>query len=308
MTARTVERSWGADEDHVTCAWCGASARSSRSRLAVCPRCASATTYPRPSDDELEQAYVGWYRPPSGRFPAGGDRLLALSRARLARRLDRIAPSGPVLDVGAGEGTLVRALQARGREALGLERVSGGDGVVAREVVDFDQSLGEWAGVVFWHSLEHLGEPARALDRACQLLARGGVLVIALPNLSSWQARWFGRRWFHLDLPRHLVHVPAAALRQGVKDRGLRVERVSHWRGGQLVFGWLHGFVGLLPGHPNLYDAIRRGEARSGVMSPGARAGALVAAAVLTPLALVLTVAEVAAGAGGTVYVEARKQ
>lgn len=210
--------------------------------------------------------------------------------------------------MGAGEGTLVRALRARGREAVGLERVGRGDDVIAQEIVDFDRRIGQWAGVVFWHSLEHLRQPDRALDQACRLLTPGGVLVIAMPNIRSWQARLFGPRWFHLDLPRHLVHVPATALAEGLRTRGLEVERVSHWRAGQLVFGWLQGLVAVLPGAPDLYDAIRRTEARSGPMTPRARAGTVAAGVALTPLASALAGAEVAASAGGTVYVEARKR
>ena len=83
-----------------------------------------------------------------------------------------------------------------------------------------------------------------------------------MPNPDSLQARAFGDRWLHLDLPLHLVHVPAPALLARLRALGLRVERVSYLRGGQVVFGWLHGIVGLLPGHPDLYDAIRRPEAR----------------------------------------------
>lgn len=287
------------------CAWCGAGAAPDRPGLASCPACGSSTTYPGPTDDELDRAYDS-YRPPSGRFSAGGDRLLGVSRSRLARRIDRIAPPGPVLDVGAGDGTLLRALLSCGREALGLERVGDGDHVVARELVEFDERTGEWAAVVFWHSLEHLRDPAGALDQACRLLAPGGVVVIALPNLNSWQARVLGLRWFHLDLPRHLVHVPARALDAGLSERGLRTERVSYWRGGQLVFGWLHGLVGMLPGHRDLYDAIRRPEARNEAMRPLSRFATLAAGVTLAPLAVALAIAEATAGAGGTVYVEAR--
>jgi SAM-dependent methyltransferase len=233
--------------------------------------------------------------------------LLALSRARLARRLDAIAPSGPVLDVGAGEGTLVAALRARGRDALGLERVGRNDHVVAGRIEDFDERIGMWAGVVFWHSLEHLREPAAAIDQACRLLKPGGVMVIALPNLVSWQARSFGRAWFHLDLPRHLVHLTESSLRAGLGQRGLQVERVSQWRAGQLVFGWLHGLVRLLPGNLNLYDAIRRPKARSGSITASRRMVALAAGAALAPVAALMACAEAAAGAGGTVYVEARR-
>ena len=88
---------------------------------------------------------------------------------------------------------------------------------------------------------------------------------------------------------------------------GLTVTRVSHWRGGQMLFGWLHGLVGTLPGEPDLYDAIRRPEARSRPLSHRRRALALAAAAVLFPIAAAATALEVAMRRGGTVYVEARR-
>jgi SAM-dependent methyltransferase len=274
----------------------------------VCRSCGSATTYPPPGEEELERAYSGWYRPSAGRFSAGGDRVLALSRASLARRLDRISPPGPILDVGCGEGWLLGALRARGREAVGLERDGVGDGVLATEITEFDDRLGEWAAVVFWHSLEHLPAAAAAIDRAAELLAPGGVVVVAVPNFSSLQARTFKQQWFHLDLPRHLVHLPASALVAGISARGFAVERCSHWRGGQEMFGWLHGIVGALPGHPDLYDAIRRREAREDTIAQRHRVAVLATATALAPLAAALTATEVAIRAGGTVYVEARRR
>ena len=78
-------------------------------------------------------------------------------------------------------------------------------------------------------------------------------------------------------------------------------------RGGQVVFGWLHGLVGSLPGGPDLYDAIRRPEARRRPLAPRARLATLAAAAALTPAALALTLIEVGLRRGGTVYVEARR-
>ena len=290
-----------------SCAWCGRPARPVDGRLAVCDGCGTATTYPVPDDAELTAAYNGWYRPATGRFAGGGDVFLRRSRAWLARRLDRLAPPGPVLDVGAGEGALLDALRTRGRSALGLERASTRSDVRAGELTEFDERPGEWAAVVFWHSLEHLRDPGAALDRAAALLAPGGVVVIAVPNRASWQARAFGARWFALDLPRHLVHLPAGALMDGLAARGLRVERVSGWRGGQVVFGWLQGLVGLLPGRPDLYDAIRRPESRRRALGPRARAATLAAGASLLPAAVLLAGLEVRAGAAGVVYVEGRK-
>lgn len=287
------------------CIWCGAPLEDGE-RLPGrirCRRCGAATIDPWPSEAELDRAYAGPYRPAAGRFSGPGDRLLRRSRARLAGRLDALAPAGPVLDVGAGEGVLLDALHEVGREATGLERSSSRPDVVERDLGEVE---GEWAAVVFWHSLEHLPQPGRALERAVELLEPQGLLVIALPNADSLQCRLFGRRWFALDPPRHLLHLGSAALRRRLGELGLRVERVSYLRGGQVLFGWVDGLVGLLPGHPSLYDAIRRPGARFHPLSRGRRLLTLAAGIALFPLALLGTAVEIALRRGGTVYFEAR--
>jgi hypothetical protein len=142
---------------------------------------------------------------------------------------------------------------------------------------------------------------------AAALLPPDGLLVVAVPNFGSLQARVFGARWFALDLPRHLVHLDARGLRSGLEALGLRITRTSHLRGGQVFFGWVHGFVGWLPGHPDLYAAIRRSEARDEALSQGQTLAALAAAVLLSPFALVASVLEVVLRKGGSVYFEARK-
>jgi SAM-dependent methyltransferase len=268
-----------------------------------CERCGAATTDPWPSEATLKSAYEGWYRPAGGRFSGPGDALLRRSRGALARRLDEIAPPGPVLDVGAGDGTLLDALRRHGREAVGLELVSSRPDIEAADIAELDRR--DFAAIVFWHSLEHLPRPADALARAAELLKPGGVLVIAAPNSDSLQARLFRERWLALDIPRHLVHLPARTLVERLGELGLRVTRTSHLRGGQVVFGWLHGLVGALPTHPDLYDAIRRPEARRRSMKPARRAATIAAAAALTPVAVAGAAAEAAARRGGSIYVEA---
>jgi len=299
--------SWPSGPPATTCAWCGrpfdrADQRSAG--LVWCTRCGVATTSPWPDDAQLAAAYDSWYRPEAGRFSGIGDKLIHRTRAALASRLDRILPAGPVLDVGAGDGNLVEAFIRQGREAVGLEPYATGPHIRNAEVEDVD---GSWSAVIFWHSLEHLRRPAGALSHAASLLAPGGALVVAVPNAKSYQARTFGSRWLALDLPRHLVHLNPDALLSKIEEQGLRVERVSHLRGGQVVFGWVHGLVGKLPGHPDLYDAIRRVEARQAPIGSGRRIYALGAAAVLLPVALIASAIEVTARSGGSIYVLARR-
>jgi SAM-dependent methyltransferase len=289
--------------------WCGSALDRGAIRLhgrTGCPHCGAATTCPWPTAEELAAAYGSWYRPGSGRrFSFLGDPILRRTRGMLAGRLDAIAPPGPVLDVGAGDGVLIDALKRRGRDALGLERDSRRPDVSDKPLAEVDRD-GEWAAIVFWHALEHLPEPGDAIRQAARLLRSDGVLVVAVPNTASLQARAFGDRWLHLDLPRHLVHLTARTLTTGLEQRGFAIEHESHLRAGQIVIGWLDGLVGSLPGDLRLYQALRRPVARSGPVGRRGRVTALAAALALLPVAAACAAVESGLRRGGTVYVEAR--
>jgi SAM-dependent methyltransferase len=292
------------------CAWCGAPLGADATRLrgrAVCAVCGAATTDPWPSDEEIAAAYGTWYRPEGGsRFSFAGDAVLARTRGLLASRIDAIAPPGPVLDVGAGDGTLLDALRARGRDATGLEMNSERPDF-RDEPIDAIEGDGEWAAVILWHALEHLPTPGRAIAEAARLLRPGGVIAVAVPNNGSLQAQAFGDEWLHLDIPRHLVHLSTASLTAGLERNGLEPTRISNFRGGQIAVGWLDGLVGLLPGGLDLYAALRRPEARSERLGTLQRLASVAAGVVLLPVAAACAAVEVAMRRGGTVYVEARR-
>lgn len=269
----------------------------------LCPRCGATVTFPRPREDELERAYGEWYRPGGGRFSGPGDRLIAWGRKLAARAVAASAPPGPILDVGSGDGTMLAAFERAGRVAVGIERAD--EQVIPKP----PEPAAGWAAIVFWHSLEHLPQPGEAIDRAAAALAPEGVLVISTPNRASLQAAVFGDRWLHLDLPRHLSHPTPAVVKAHLERAGLEPVRTSRWRGGQNIFGWLHGLVGALPGTADLYSAIRRPVAREGAAEMGGarRLATLVAGALLLPAAVIMALIEALLGRPGTIYVEARR-
>ncbi len=292
----------------VQCAWCDRRFDSTDEYLTGrvrCARCGVATTSPWPSDEQLSAAYADWYRPQSGRFSGLGDKVLRRTRSALADRLHRILPPGPVLDVGPATApssgpSCAAAVKPSASSRTHPDRTS----VTPRSKRWTETGRRSSSGIRLSTSASL---PGLWVMRQ-RSLSPGGRLVIAVPNATSLQARVFGDRWLALDLPRHLVHLSPSALLSKVEALGLRVERVSYMRGGQVVFGWVHGFVGKLPGHPDLYDAIRRSEARQATHSPVLRLYALTAAVAALPFALAATAVEVAARSGGTIYIEARRE
>lgn len=235
-----------------TCAWCeqplalGPPRPNGRVR---CESCGSTTV-------------VAWTPPTAetGRTltvheSAGAKRLCSLgeaarrhARRRLAVRVARVAPPGPVLDVGSGDGLLLDALRATGRLVTGIARPATRAGVQDAEITELG---GRYAAIVFWQSLGRVNAPAAALEHAAALLKPGGMLAIAQPSATRQQARGvLGERWLARDAPRQRVHIPSQAVLDRLHALDLRIERVDHLLdadrllAGQAVGAWVHGLLG----------------------------------------------------------------
>ncbi len=146
---------------------------------------------------------------------------------------------GRLLDVGCGTGEFLQEMQSAGWDVRGVERdaraaahavealrlsvVRGGLDALPSPENSFDV-------ITAWHVLEHLYEPHRAIVRMRDLLKKGGLLIIAVPNSASLDARIYRQNWIAFDTPRHLQHFTPAALQTMLKMHGfeLRAMRSLH--------------------------------------------------------------------------------
>ena len=158
--------------------------------------------------------------------------------------------------------------------------------------------------VTLWHVLEHLDDPAAALDRVASWLRPRGGLLIGVPNLASLQARIGGERWYHLDVPRHRMHYTPAGLEALLRSCGFTVLAVRHTLLEHNAFGMWQTLVNRVTRHPSYaYNVLKR---NAPVRSPDLAIS--VAALSLLPLAAGIELVAGAAGRGGTIAVLARRR
>ncbi len=202
-----------------------------------CSACGTAQTAPRPPEQTLGRYYPPSYYPTGGYTRAYYRRKIQPSQREKVDILRRFRSSGTILDVGCGAGFFVREATERGFSAQGIE--------LSREAIEFGRREGgvrltegdllhanfpdrSFDIVTLWHVLEHLSRPVETLKRIRALLKPGGLLIIAVPNFDSLQARVFRGRWYHLEVPRHLYHFTPHGLRSLLDAGGFDVREELH--------------------------------------------------------------------------------
>ena len=286
-----------------------------------CPDCGLGRTWPALPADRISAYYPQeYYGHENVRFNPLFETLTRLFQRRRASVLHNRVPRGPLLDVGCGRGFLLAYLKTQGYEPHGLE-LSEHAAWHARHRLQLDVTTDDFLTVphqrerfnaaVFWHSLEHFGQPVECLARAAELLKPGGLIAIAVPNFESLQARFFGRHWFHLDVPRHYYHFGPNSLEALLNRHHFRVVKLDHFCFEQNPYGWLQSFYNWLGfDHNLLYSMLKERSARTIRIREHPLQALLTLALLpwLLALSLGLTLLEAALRRGGTIELYALKE
>ncbi len=203
-----------------------------------CKDCDLSFTNPRPEDESLGKYYESqeYYSHDTKNTGVIG-RLYKLLRTINIRRKYKIVSehigAGKILDIGCGTGELLNYFQKKNWECYGIEpnvparkfaqahyrlKVEEEQGLQNMPVESFDI-------ISMWHVLEHVPDINERMERVKQLLKKEGFLIIALPNLSSRDAGFYGTYWAGLDVPRHLSHFSPVAFTNLAKKHDLQIVR-----------------------------------------------------------------------------------
>lgn len=231
-------------------------------QLMECTQCRLVRTEPILDAFQLQKYYsLPYYGSDKDKFKGLVESITYWLNSRRAGSIlallgrDRVGVPPRILDVGCGRGNFLRVLSNKGCDCYGVERTEFPDRGPTEGIHFFKGNLCDlgfednfFDAVVLWHVLEHMENPSGIVHEIARILRPGGLLVVAVPNFGSFQARWFQARWFHLDLPRHIHHFNQKTLLACLSSQGFTICTQNTFSLEQNPFGFVQSlFNGIGP-------------------------------------------------------------
>lgn len=143
--------------------------------------------------------------------------------SRKAAWIEKEIRKGNLLDYGCGTGTFVEFMESRGWHSFGIEPDDDARSIAHKRSENIYKSLEKlqnekFSVITLWHVLEHIPDYLEILINLFQLLKPGGILVIAVPNPNSYDAKFYKNNWAAWDVPRHLWHFSREGLKRELEN------------------------------------------------------------------------------------------
>lgn len=179
---------------------------------------------------------------------------LGLEASRIVAIRQRFRPlRGRLLEIGCSTGELLLKFRERGYQVEGVELARAAASfarsrykldVQSVALADFDAE-GIYDTVVAIHTLEHFSDQTVAIDKILKLLRPGGLALIEVPSIESWNVRLKGNR-ADVFTDEHLVFHSRRSLEFAFRKAGFEIERV--WTAESLtgLFNTLMGALGVI--------------------------------------------------------------
>lgn len=200
--------------------------RTEMYRLARCSSCRGVWLANPPKPEEMGRHYTAEYH--KGISAAGETD--ALERWSFARkRVASYKQGGAILDIGCSSGAFLSTMKGPAWQLYGIEmeestaekaRSKTGAEIFVGDALAAPYLPGSFDVITTFDVLEHVYSPKEFLAKVFLWLKPGGIYYATMPNIDSWEARFFGTHWYGLELPRHLFHMSPRALRSLMTSLG----------------------------------------------------------------------------------------
>jgi 2-polyprenyl-3-methyl-5-hydroxy-6-metoxy-1,4-benzoquinol methylase len=206
--------------------------------LVRCPQCGLVITQPQPPESAINRYYeTDDYISHAAEVRSMMDRLYYGVRRWMVERkkalIERHSIGKDLVDIGTGTGFFALHMRNAGWQVNAFEPSADARRVAkdkhhleVQEIGKLFDLPGDSADVVtMWHVLEHVHDPNAYIQLIHRVLRDEGMLLIAVPNYQSYDARAYGEYWGAWDVPRHLWHFNPESVFRLLDRHGFKVQK-----------------------------------------------------------------------------------
>jgi 2-polyprenyl-3-methyl-5-hydroxy-6-metoxy-1,4-benzoquinol methylase len=196
------------------------------------------TTFPVPENLDIyyeSSDYISHNPEARGLVPllySAAQRYSLWSKSRLVQKHVRFGSS--LLDYGSGAGKFLQYMKSKRWQVAGVEPNTSArnsslknSDLIVYSLGEFLASTEKFSIVTLWHVLEHIPNYNDVIIQLKDRIEDKGVLVIAVPNFNSWDARHYKSNWAAYDVPRHLFHWSRKGITHLAKRHNLKLVEIK---------------------------------------------------------------------------------
>ncbi len=204
-----------------------------------CISCGFKYINPRPEAEKLgvyykSEEYVSHSNTKKGFVNSVYQMVRKYTMLKKLQLISEFYKTGKILDIGCGTGDFLKTLKDAKWETIGIEpSVDARKMAVENYALDVREeaeikNLGTetFDIITMWHVLEHVPQLNGRIEDLKRLIKPNGVIIIAVPNYTSLDAKIYAENWAAYDVPRHLYHFSPADIETVFKKHDLNVFRV----------------------------------------------------------------------------------
>lgn len=124
-----------------------------------------------------------------------------------------------ILDIGCGTGDFLNTAKKEGWNVYGFEPNEKAKEISKSKNINLIDDLNSYESnsfdvITMWHVLEHVYDLDSQINQIKKLLKKDGLLIIAVPNYKSYDAKYYKSNWAAYDVPRHLWHFSKTSIKK----------------------------------------------------------------------------------------------
>lgn len=203
--------------------------------ICKCHRCGFIFTNPRPASENMgpyynSHAYISHTNSKRSLFDKTYQvirsymlkKKVSLVLKALKKNPERIA----LLDYGCATGEFLKVARNKGIKGMGIEPEEAAreqalhNNLFVYPYLEEAPVISSFDCITLWHVLEHIPDLNKILRSFSKILKDNGLIVVAVPEHNSYDARFYREKWAAWDVPRHLNHFDEKTLRNLFSQHG----------------------------------------------------------------------------------------